>query len=73
MTFFGNAGSEHLSYEAWRNRGLKYITNNQAGSMIVATAEASLDLYVTHKPYAERVNSSTFFNDIYQAYYCGPI
>ena len=29
LTLFGNARAQHLAYDAWRNRGLDYITNNR--------------------------------------------
>ncbi len=70
LTFFGNARSEHLAYNAWNNRKLPFITNNQAGSMVVDASSNSLVLYVTHKPFAEQLNSATFYSDVFKAYYC---
>ena len=35
LTLFGNAQSEYLDYGSWYNKGLKYITNNQAGNVII--------------------------------------
>lgn len=32
LTLFGNAPSEHLAYDAWSNRGLPFMTNNQGGA-----------------------------------------
>lgn len=52
MTFFGNANSEHLAYSAWNNRGLKFVTNNQANCMVVDTKSPNLTLYVTYENYA---------------------
>lgn len=63
MTFFGNAPSKDLSYDAWRTRGLPYITNNMAGSMIVKCANDDMDLYVTNEKYARDQNSYTFYSD----------
>src|SRR5262249_30673388 len=48
MTFFGNANSEHLAYGAWNYRNLPFLTNNQAGCMIVDAEQNSMNLYVTH-------------------------
>jgi len=70
LTFFGNARSEHLAYDAWNNRNLPFITNNQAGCMIVHTDDSSMKLYVTHKPFAERINPSTYYDKSLKAYYC---
>lgn len=69
MTFFGNARSEHLAYSAWRNRGLEYITNNQANCMAVDCSGENLTLYVTNEKFARDSNSFTFFSETYQAWY----
>ena len=73
LTFFGNARSEHLAYDAWRRRGLSYITNNQANCMVVNASASPMDLYVTNKSYAEKVNSSTTYSNLFQAWYAYPI
>jgi hypothetical protein len=68
MTFFGNAKSEHLAYDAWRNRGLEYITNNQAGCMVVDCIN-SLKVYVTNETFARDRNPLTFYSDKYRGWY----
>ena len=73
LTFFGNARSEHLAYSAWRNRGLSYITNNQANCMVVNASAAPMVLYVTHENFAKKVNSYTFYSETFKAWYVGPI
>jgi len=73
LTFFGNARSEHLAYDAWRSRGLSIVTNNQANCMVVAAGTNPMTLYVTHENFARRINSSTYFSDTYKAWYVGPI
>ena len=35
ITLFGNAKSKDLAYDAWNNRGLVHITNNQAGNILL--------------------------------------
>lgn len=35
LTLFGNAKSKHLAYDKWASRGLQYVTNNQAGNIIL--------------------------------------
>ncbi len=73
LTFFGNARSEHLAYDAWNNRELPFITNNQAGSMIVRIDRDAMHLFVTHEPYAKAYNADTYLDEQLQAYYCGVI
>ena len=73
LTFFGNARSEHLAYDAWRRRGLPFITNNQANCMVVDTSITPMTLYVTHEHYARRVNPSTYYSNQFRAWYVGPI
>lgn len=69
LTFFGNARSEYLAYDKWQNRNLDFITNNQAGCLIANAGADSMSIYVTHKPFAERVNQSTFYSEVFKAYY----
>lgn len=45
LTFFGNANSEDMAYGAWNSRDLWFITNNQAGCMIVDINDG-MHLYV---------------------------
>lgn len=73
LTFFGNARSEHLAYDAWRSRGLAIVTNNQANCMVVDASIKPMTLYVTHENFARRVNSSTFYSEPFKAWYVGPI
>ena len=40
------APSEHLAYGAWKNRGLRYITNNQGGTLIADATTKPMTLYV---------------------------
>ena len=73
LTFFGNARSEHLAYDAWRNRGLSIVTNNQANCMVVDASTTPMTLYVTHEQFARRVNPNTYYEVIFKAWYVGPI
>ena len=73
LTFFGNARSKHLAYSAWRNRGLSYITNNQANCMVVDASATPMELYVTYENFARKVNSATFYSNTFKAWYVGPI
>ena len=70
LTLFGNAKSEYLDYSSWNNRGLKYITNNQANCIIINTnGKKGMDVYVTYKVFAEKCNPKTFYNKSYAGWY----
>ncbi len=69
LTFFGNARSEHLAYDAWRNRDLLYVTNNQANCMVVDASQSPMNLYVTNEAFASRVNPSTYYDEVFQAWF----
>ena len=69
MTFFGNARSEHLAYDAWKNRKLEYITNNQANCMVVDCRGNNLTLYVTYETFAKKYNPDTWYSGTYDAWY----
>lgn len=68
MTFFGNAPSKDLAYSAWRSRGLSYITNNMAGTMVV-DCDDNMALYVTNREYARDENSHTFYSEMHKGWY----
>ncbi|MGI6491375.1 MAG: ComEC/Rec2 family competence protein [Pelotomaculum sp.] len=68
ITYFGNAKSENLAYKAWYNRGLEYITNNQA-NCIITDIGASINIYVTYETFARAYNSNTFYNSTLKAWY----
>ena len=69
LTFFGNARSEHLAYDAWNRRGLRKVTNNQANCMVVDASVTPMKLYVTHKNFALAVNPNTTYSQKFQAWY----
>lgn len=73
LTFFGNARSEHLAYDAWSRRGLSIVTNNQANCMVVDAGTSPMTLYVTHENFAKRVNPVAFYDDTFRAWYVGSI
>lgn len=53
LTMFGNAPSEHLAYGVWNRRDLLFLTNNQAGTIIMDVNSTGLHIYASHKPFAE--------------------
>jgi len=73
LTFFGNARSEHLAYDAWNYRDLPYITNNQANCMVASATGEKLYIYVTNESFARKNNSATFYNENLKAWYYSTI
>ena len=73
LTFFGNAPSDDLAYSQWRTRGLSVVTNNQANCMVVHADTKPMQLYVTHKNFARRVNPSSKYDSALKAWYVGSI
>ena len=69
MTFFGNAPAEDLAYSAWNYRNLPYITNNQAGCMVVDMNNINLPIYVTNENYAKQQYFLSFFNEKFKAWF----
>lgn len=54
LTLFGNAKSKHLAYDKWSSRGLAYVTNNQAGNIILDPDQDSyLRVYVSNFSFAD--------------------
>lgn len=68
MTFFGNAPAEHLAYDAWNRRGLRYITNNQANCMVVDVGD-TMDVFVTNESFARDQNAHTWYSERLKAWY----
>ena len=52
LTLMGCAPAEHMSYASWRNRGLNFITNNQAGCIRVDIEGRRLSVWVENEAYA---------------------
>jgi competence protein ComEC len=71
LTLFGNAHSDHLAYGAWNRRKLKFITNNQAGSIIIGTDPDKLSVYVTCEAFAKESNPWTFYSESTKAHFWG--
>lgn len=73
LTLFGNAKSEHLAYDKWSSRGLKYITNNQAGNIILDSDQGdSIAVYVScenfAKAYADSVGGTSYWSATHKAW-----
>ena len=69
LTFFGNAPSQHLAYDAWNNRNLPFVTNNQANCMVVDTSMNQMGLYVTNETYAKAVYPQSSYHIDFKAWY----
>ena len=53
VTLFGYARSEHLAYDAWNNRGLYKITNNQAGNIIAEIEDGRMSFWVENDRFVQ--------------------
>jgi competence protein ComEC len=59
ITFFGCANSGDLAYSAWRNRGLRVITNNQAGNIVLDCRDNKIHFFVENEEYAKANDCDT--------------
>lgn len=73
LTLFGNAASEHLAYDAWNNRNLTVISNNQAGCVVLDTDHAPIKVYVTNQMYGKRLNQAGQYVAALDAFYVGTL
>ncbi|WP_335942076.1 hypothetical protein [Fusobacterium polymorphum] len=70
LTLFGNANSEHLDYSSWNNRNLQFITNNQAGSIILDTnVKDGIGIFITNENFAKNFTENPLYNKKYNAWY----
>jgi len=69
LTLFGAAPSEHLAYDAWRNRGLDYITSNQGGNVVVDTNGTHMQVYVSKESFARKQIPFTTYSTQFRAWY----
>lgn len=52
LSVLGCAPSEYLSYDAWRNRNLEFITSTQAGNLVLNIGNGYYDVYIENRAYA---------------------
>lgn len=57
LTLFGNAKSDHLNYDDWKNKNLLYITNNQAGSILLEINLDKIDVFCTNEKFRDALIS----------------
>ncbi len=73
LTLFGYAESEHLGYEAYNNRGLLKITNNQAGNVVLEARSEGIDVFVENRKFAETFNAFDASRTCCGSYFIGTI
>jgi len=71
LTLMGCADSEHMGYESWSRRGLKYMTNNQAGNIRVDFDGAAMRVWVENQSYAQARCALPVQRDPTGMYSCG--
>lgn len=60
FTLLGCAPSQHLAYDAWRNRGLEFMTQNQAGNLVAHPRQTDcLDIYIENESYVRDSGGDT--------------
>jgi len=69
LTLFGNADSEDLAYDAWNNRDLLKITNNQAGCILTEFKGQTMSVYATCEAFAKSFNSETYASTEHDGYF----
>lgn len=73
LTLFGCANSEHLAYGAWRSRSLSYITNNQAGNVVLVPTGEGVEVFVENIEFARSLSTSDVSNTRHGCYFIGQI
>jgi len=69
LTLFGCADSEHMGYSAWNNRGLRLITNNEAGNVVLHGGSAGIDVYAENLKFAETCPGFRRYKQKHGCYY----
>ena len=52
LTVIGCAPSEHIDYSQWNRRGLRYLTSNQAGNIVLEIDPGVISVFVENEEYA---------------------
>jgi len=73
LTLFGNAKSKDLAYDKWTSRKLNYVTNNQAGNIILDPDQDDyLRVYVSNfdfaDAYAKSKGAKTSYSETHDAW-----
>ncbi|MAF04747.1 hypothetical protein [Herbaspirillum sp.] len=59
LTLIGCAPSEHIDYDQWRRRGLRIITSNQAGNVLLDINDFGFNVYVENESFAKKYTNVT--------------
>lgn len=73
LTLFGCAPSEHLAYNAWNNRDLFYITQNQAGNVILEGTNQGIEVFVENITFARTRQAFDESRTHFGCYYIGRV
>lgn len=73
LTLFGIAKSEHLGYDAYNERGLLHITNNQAGNVVLVPRNGHIEVFVENRRFASTLKSADLTRTECGAYYIGHV
>ena len=65
LTLFGNARSEHLAYNKYKNVGSDLVTSNQAGNVVLEISSGLIDVFVENQTFAKAKNPDlcNYIND----------
>ena len=70
LTLFGNAKSKHLAYDAFRSRQLEYITNNQAGYIVIDCNFSPMRVFVKNQTFAsDYTDNNTFHSGAHDGWF----
>lgn len=59
LSLLGCAPSKDLAYDAWSNRNLDYVTQNQVGNMVLDIRSGAIDIYIESENFAEKSGGDT--------------
>ena len=71
LSLFGYAKSEHLGYSAWNDRDLPFITNNQAGNVVLEATSTGIEVYVENQNYAAQWETCDSEKERYGCFFIG--
>ena len=73
LTLFGCAPSKHLAYDAWNNRNLMHITNNQSGNVLLNATNEGIEVYVENRSFAQTLQAFDSTKTLHGCFYVGLI
>jgi len=73
LTLFGCAPSKHLAYDAWNNRNLMHITNNQSGNVLLNATNEGIEVYIENRSFAQTLQAFDGTKTLHGCFYIGLI